>query len=87
MEIVQQDDGNTALSALTNTHLVEILNSANLKDSLPLAENFILSRVSDLHFLYMAQVGIGFRLPSKAAFKGCGRIGTQASINLVPTSP
>ena len=84
----QGDDHTPAVPAQDNSHLIKILDSANFEEVLPLAETFILSRVSDVHSLYIAHAGVGFRLPFKPALLiGCRHRGTQASVNLVLTSP
>ena len=87
-------NNNTALMTMDETdqetnngHLVRILKSENLEGVLPLAEDFIMSRVSGVHSLYLAQAGVGLRLPFKPALlKGCRHKGTQASIHVVPAS-
>ena len=47
-ETDQGDDHTTAVSEQTNGDLITILKSANFKEALPLAETFIVSRVSDV---------------------------------------
>ena len=59
-EIDQGDDYTTALSGQNNSNLIIILNSVNFNELLPLVETFIMSRVSHVHSLYIAQPGVGF---------------------------
>ena len=72
----------------SNAHLIRILNTTDSKKMVQLAEAFIVSRVSHAHSSYIAQAGVGFRLPSEPAlFISCRHNGTEAVINMVPTSP
>ena len=79
-EEVDQEDHHAAL--------ITILNTTDSKEMIQLAEPFIVSRVCHAHSSYIAQAGVGFRLPSEPAlFNSCRHNGTEAVIDMVPTSP
>lgn len=52
-EVDQADDHTIAVGEQNNRDLITILNTVDFEQSLPLAESFILSKVSHLHSLYI----------------------------------
>ena len=57
-DVDQADDYTIVVGEQNNRDLITVLNSAHFEQLLPLAESFILSRVSHLHSLYIQDLSL-----------------------------